>query len=114
MVDTKPADGVKEKLVALLEEEYKYKTYEDMADGMIAAGVTFAADNYVGGKWIRPEEQLPDVHKPVLVCREKEPGVLIVEQGCKDLGDWWRVYGTRVKRIRYWMPLPEAPKEEEK
>jgi hypothetical protein len=50
MVDTKPADGVKEKLVALLEEEYKYKTYEDMADGMIAAGVTFAADNHVGGK----------------------------------------------------------------
>lgn len=35
----------------------------------------------------------------------------IVEQGCKDLGDWWRVYGTRVKRIRFWMPLPEAPKE---
>lgn len=61
--------------------------------------------------WIRPEEQLPDVHKPVLVCREKEPGVLIVEQGCKDLGDWWRVYGTRVKRIRFWMPLPEPPGE---
>ena len=62
-------------------------------------------------RWVRPEERLPDVHKPVLVCREKEPGVLIVEQGCKDLGDWWRVYGTRVKRIRFWMPLPEAPKE---
>lgn len=61
-------------------------------------------------KWIRPEERLPDVHKPVLVCREREPGVLIVEQGCKDLGDWWRVYGTRVKRIRFWMPLPEPPK----
>lgn len=41
----------------------------------------------------------------------KAPGVLIVEQGCKDLGDWWRVYGTRVKRIRFWMPLPEPPKE---
>ena len=70
-----------------------------------------ATDNHVGGKWIRPEERLPDVHKPVLVCREKEPGVLIVEQGCKDLGDWWRVYGTRVKRIRFWMPLPEPPGE---
>lgn len=62
-------------------------------------------------RWIPVTERLPDVHKPVLVCREKEPGVLIVEQGCKDLGDWWRVYGTRVKRIRFWMPLPEAPKE---
>ena len=32
--------NVREKLVGLLCQEYQYATYEDMADGMIAQGVT--------------------------------------------------------------------------
>lgn len=62
-------------------------------------------------RWIPVTEQLPDRFQPVLVCREKESGKLIVEQGYKDLGDWWKVYGTRIKRIECWMPMPQSPKE---
>ena len=112
MVDGKVVeiDHVKEQLIEAINDSFGCDAAYygvnplDLATRLIANGVMVQ-------QWIRPEERLPDVHKPVLVCREKEPGVLIVEQGCKDLGDWWRVYGTRVKRIRYWMPLPEAPKE---
>lgn len=61
--------------------------------------------------WISPEEKMPKVFQKVLICREKEPGQLMVEQGFLDLGDWWKVYGTRVRKIHGWMPLPEPPKE---
>lgn len=62
--------------------------------------------------WISPAEKLPKIFERVLICREKEPGQLLVEQGFLDLGDWWKVYGTRVKKIRGWMPLPEVPRED--
>ena len=32
-----------------------------------------------------------------------------VEQGHKDVTDWWKVYGTRTKQVTHWMPLPEPP-----
>lgn len=63
-------------------------------------------------RWISPNEQQPETFRPVLICREKEPGKLIVEQGYKDLGGWWKVYGTRIKKIIGWMPMPEPPKKE--
>lgn len=62
-------------------------------------------------RWISPDEQQPETFRPVLICREKEPGKPIVEQGHKDLGGWWKVYGTRVKKIICWCPMPEPPKE---
>ena len=61
--------------------------------------------------WIRPEEKLPKVFQRVLICREKEPGQLIVEQGFLDVGEWWKVYGTRVRKIHAWMPMPEPLKK---
>lgn len=64
-------------------------------------------------RWIPVTEQLPEAFAPVIVCRDGAPGERIVEQGHKDVGDWWKVYGTRTKRVTHWMPLPEAPKEEE-
>lgn len=61
------------------------------------------------GQWVNPAEQLPGRFRPVLVCREKNNGECIVEQGCLDIGDWWKVYGTRVKRVIAWMPMPLPP-----
>ena len=57
--------------------------------------------------WIKVEERLPQAFRPVIVCREDGK----VEQGMKDVGDWWKVYGTRTKHITHWRPLPESPKE---
>lgn len=66
----------------------------------------------VTGQWIPVTERLPDTFRPVIVCREKGKGEYIVEQGFKDVCDWWKVYGTRTKNVTHWMPLPEPPKAE--
>ena len=59
-------------------------------------------------KWISVEERMPECMQPVIVCREGGK----VEQGYKDTMDWWKVYGTRTKKVTHWMPLPEPPEEE--
>lgn len=62
-------------------------------------------------EWISVKERLPERFKPVLICREKN-GKPYVEQGYKDVCEWWKVYGTRTKQVTHWMPLPEPPEEE--
>lgn len=59
-------------------------------------------------RWIPVTERLPEYMEPVIVCRDEGK----VEQGYKDVKDWWKVYGTRTKRVTHWMPLPQPPKEE--
>lgn len=66
----------------------------------------------VTGRWIPVTERMPDAFRPVIVCREKGKGEYVVEQGFKDVGDWWKVYGTRTKNVTHWMPLPEPPEVE--
>lgn len=61
--------------------------------------------------WISVKDQLPERFKPVLICREKN-GKPYVEQGYKDVCEWWKAYGTRTKQVTHWMPLPEPPEEE--
>ena len=60
-------------------------------------------------RWLKPEERLPDYAKRVLVCREIKRGKFIVQEGSRDVGGWWKVYGTRVKHIVAWRPLPDPP-----
>lgn len=62
-------------------------------------------------KWISVEERLPDPFERVLVAR-KGKEELVVDWGFRDVGIWWKVYGTRTKNVFFWMPLPEPPKEE--
>ena len=62
-------------------------------------------------EWISVKDRLPAVGTPVIVCRPYAKGERKVEQGCKDIGDWWRVYGTRVKTVTHWMPFAEPPEE---
>lgn len=56
-------------------------------------------------EWISAEDRLPEYGIKVIVCRKNGT----VEQGYKDVGDWWRVYGTRTKSVTHWMPMPEPP-----
>lgn len=62
-------------------------------------------------EWIPCSEKLPERFQKVIVCREIEKGVYLVEQGYKDVGDWWKVYGTRTKKVTHWMPMPLPPEE---
>lgn len=61
-------------------------------------------------QWISVEEKLPEPGMRVIIARPYEPGQpLRVEQGCYSTNGWWKVYGTNVKRVKYWMPMPEPP-----
>ena len=74
------------------------------------AAASRRSDDAAAG-WISVEDKLPHLGQTVIVYREYAWGEVKVEQGCRDLDGWWRVYGTRTKRITHWMPLPEPPKE---
>ena len=74
------------------------------------AAASDSPDDAAAG-WISVKDKLPPYGQPVIVCRPYSKDQLKVEQGCRDLGDWWKVYGTRTKRITHWMPLPQPPKE---
>lgn len=63
-------------------------------------------------KWISVKDKLPKGFEPVLVARPQPGGTFKVEQGCYHTGGWWKVYGSLVKGVSYWMPLPAPPKEE--
>lgn len=69
---------------------------------------TVDAADVLRSQWISVKDRMPKTFERIIVCREGG----IVEQGYKDVGDWWKVYGTRTKRVTHWMPLPETPEEE--
>ena len=68
---------------------------------------TVGAADVLRNQWISVTDKLPKKFEPVIVCREDGK----VEQGYKDVGDWWKVYGTRTKKVTHWMPMPEPPEE---
>lgn len=63
--------------------------------------------------WIPVTDRRPPNGTPVLICRRRPGGELVVEQGCRDVNGWWKVYGTRTKSVTHWMPLPTPPATEE-
>lgn len=61
--------------------------------------------------WISVKDKLPEAFAPVIVARPYEKDKpLKVEQGYYHGNGWWKVYGCNVKRISFWMPMPEPPK----
>ena len=62
-------------------------------------------------EWIPVSERVPAAAERVLVCRNGKNGEPVVEQGYKDVRDWWRVYGCRTKQVTHWMPMPQPPDE---
>ena len=61
--------------------------------------------------WISVKDRLPDKFQPVIICRSNKAGEKKVEAGMLDVGEWWKIYGTRTKSVTHWMPLPEPPKD---
>ena len=60
--------------------------------------------------WIPTEYELPPSRTPVLIAREYEKGQpLRVEHAVLTEGGWWKVFGANVRRVGYWMPMPEPP-----
>lgn len=51
-------------------------------------------------KWISVQERLPKAFEPVIVCREIGGGEVKVEQGHKDVTDWWKVYPAFDEAVR--------------
>lgn len=90
----------------------------EIADRLIANGVTFAADTNDGGKWISVQDRLPECKQDVL---------MYFDTGNMAVGWWydrdevitfWSAYSDDGWYTDcdceplYWMPLPEPPKEE--
>lgn len=64
-------------------------------------------------EWISTKDRLPKPYESVIVARVYKVGEpMRVEAGKLTDGGWWKVFGTNVKRIAYWMPMPEPPELE--
>ena len=87
-------------------------SYQLLADVLLANGVTFATDNYVGGKWIPVTERLPEYGEIVLAFgkRHATSGMF---RGTGLRPSQWEWKGNMYKEVSHWMPLPEPPKEGE-
>ena len=94
--------------VAEVQQEYRM----DFAAAFdVAISALRAQQEKPSGGWICVEDELPERFQPVIICREKKRGEYIVEQGMRDVEDWWKVYGTRTKKVLFWMPMPWPPQE---
>ena len=99
----------------------------ELVDRLIAAGVTFATDNNVGGKWIPVTERLPEVaskHKTpwdnytesirvLCACLQADGKRMVKEGYCKvyegyETDPHWKIPGT-IHSVTHWMPLPQPP-----
>ena len=85
----------------------------EIADHLIANGVTFATDNNVGSRWIPVTERLPEEHKLVLcLWIQMGDGFRYGFARLQRENVWW-VLNEGMPEVTHWMPLPEAPKEVE-
>lgn len=112
----------REKLIELLDIIIQpgSKTLGDIADHLIANGVTFQ-------QWIPVTERLPEIvsnHKKysaiikksvrVLCCCVQKSGKTMVKEGyCEWYNDHpiWQIPGT-IDTVTHWMPLPTPPEGE--
>lgn len=87
----------------------------NIADHLLANGVTFAKDTNVTTKWIPVTERLPEMPGKYLVTgrsfRDRIPQVWICE--CISFGSviGWSNHALN-PIVEAWMPLPQPPKEE--
>lgn len=134
----------REKLIELLNdiqrcgEDYtEYERYginypdtvsnENVADYLLAHGVTVLPDNNVG-KWIPVTERLPEIvetkkawnniyrwsDRVLCACLQKDGKRMVKEGYMEYFNDYlepnWRIPGT-IHSVTHWKPMPEPPKE---
>ena len=56
-------------------------------------------------EWISVNDKLPELFADVIVCRRGSA----VGPGRRITDGWWKVFGTRVKDVTHWMPMPDPP-----
>ena len=82
----------------------------EIADHLIANGVTIGEDKNVPSKWISVKDRLPKPGERVLVCVGA-----VFEAFIDDHGKWQRYYSAPLNDVlgepTHWMPLPEPPRE---
>ena len=127
----------REKIIKQLNEAHDeyYKSFDptrnfygEIADHLIANGVTFATDTNVGSKWISVEDRLPENgrylvfqksfisggHCDFATFTQCYSGLLGDPMNGKQL--WYKYDGEygdyEVTNVTHWMPLPEPPKED--
>ena len=97
--------GVKEKLVELIESARYWgsNTSEEIANNLLDSGVTVQ-------EWISVTERLPESGKEsvLIALRWGEVGI----GWCED-GRWSSEFVNEYEEgeVTHWMPLPDAPKE---
>lgn len=64
-------------------------------------------------QWISVEDRLPRAYETVIVFATGTDGCWYSNTAYHD-GARWRGYGSRLDTVRYWMRMPEPPKEDEK
>lgn len=114
----------REKIADLIEDILDFLDWDhayDVADHLLANGVTFATDNNVGGKWIPVTERLPKQGERVLMYFKDGETVVsgFLNGGEPGRATWWSSftdgdwYTDCDSSPDYWMPAPEPPKEGE-
>ena len=110
---------VREKLVELIVDAMP-SCYSDIfatqiADHLIANGVTFATDNNVGSKWISVKDRLPEGDK-VVMCYKAGRGIRFGTLLDATYADGVQAFMDRDRTfafgVTHWMPLPQPPKGE--
>ena len=102
--------NTREKLIEILLGKPNKCTFEQLADFLIAHGVTFATDNNVGDKWISVKDRLPEKNGWYLVMikwADEATTLYFFDNSWYDEED-------EVYSVTHWMPLPMPPKEEKK
>ena len=98
----------------------KYVLNGELADHLIANGVTFATDNNVGDKltptaeWIPVSERLPGVTGRYLTANIRADDERCVFDLWFDCGEWYidEEDDKFIYKVTHWMPLPNPPKGE--
>lgn len=94
----------------------------EIADHLLANGVTFATDNNVGSRWVPVTERLPKKEGWYQVFTSPDKGHKSINKARYSLEPEWSVNAGKGRwngsggtwtNVTHWMPLPEAPKEVE-
>lgn len=103
---------MREKLIELIEQEY-YCSIEEIADHLIANGVTIDKDINVPSKWI-PVSEPPKESGMYNVTVEKLYGITYSDVAYFDaLSKKWgtNTHHYSCDKVTHWMPLPKPHKE---